>query len=122
MNGQRVVAEALVDTGNLARDPLDMRSVMLVGEEIGVRLLGKSASCLDSPGEIGCDLGRRIRLSPVTFGRDRRLLVGFRPDAVYVKTEKGMQEIDIVVAIDKEGGKYGGMDILMPSVAVRDVT
>ena len=121
MNGRRVIAEALVDTGNLARDPLDMRAVMLVGEDIAERLLGEESTKLDFPDKIDLGLRKRIRLIPVSFGKHRRLLVGFRPDAVYVKTHKGREEIDIVVAIDKEGGKYGDTGILMPSVAIGDV-
>ena len=121
MNGRRVVAEAFVDTGNLARDPLDMRAVMLVGQRIGEQLLGEESTGLDAISEMGVGLKKRIRLIPVSYGKNRRLLVGFRPDAVYVKTNKGREEIDIVVAIDKEGGKYGDAEILMPSVAIEDV-
>ena len=121
MNGRRVVAEAFVDTGNLARDPLDMRAVMLVGERVAKQLLGEESTRLDTLFEIDTGLKKRIRLIPVSFGKERRLLVGFRPDAVYVNTNKGREEIDIVVAIDKEGGKYGDAEILMPSVAVEDV-
>ena len=121
MNGRRVVAEAFVDTGNLARDPLDMRAVMLIGERVAEQILGEDSTRLDTLSEIDSGLKKRIRLIPVSFGRERRLLVGFRPDAVYVNTNKGREEIDIVVAIDKEGGKYGDAEILMPSVAVEDV-
>ena len=121
MNGRRVVAEALVDTGNLARDPFDMRAVMLVCPEIAEQLLGKELCGIYSHTEASESISRRIRLIPVTFGKDRRLLTGFRPDAVYVTGKRGREEIDVVVAIDKEGGKYGDADILMPSVAIRDV-
>ena len=122
MHGRCVVAEALVDTGNLARDPLDMRAVMLVGSGIAECLLGEDSASLDCPEALGDNLKRRIRLIPVAFGENRRILIGFKPDAVYVKTRRGMEEIDIVVAIDKEGGKYGDTEVLMPSVAIGDVT
>ena len=121
MNGRRVVAEALVDTGNLARDPLDMRAVALIGKAIAGQLLGEECVSLSSPEVLGVGVKKRIRLIPVTFGKHRRLLMGFRPDAVYVKTNKGREEIDIVVAIDEEGGRYGDAEILMPSVAIGDV-
>ena len=118
--GRRLVAEALVDSGNLAKDPFDMRAVMLVSEEIAGRLLGE-VPCLDGLDQRDGNLIGRIRLIPVSFGKERRLLLGFRPDAVYVITSRGREEIDVIVAIDKEGGKYGGTGILMPAVAVRDV-
>ena len=37
------------------------------------------------------------------------------------RTEKGIHEVDVVVAIDKDGGEYGGREILVPSVVIRDV-
>ena len=121
MNGRRVVADALVDTGNLARDPLDMRAVALVGKAIAGQLLGEESASLKSPETLEANVKKRIRLIPVAFGKHRRLLMGFRPDAVYVKTNKGREEIDIVVAIDEDGGRYGDAEILMPAVAIGDI-
>ena len=121
INGRRVVAEALVDTGNLARDPFNMKSVMLIGENVAARLLDRQIQSSEDLKDIDETLGRRLRLIPVSFGEVRRLLIGFSPDTVYVKTPHGLQEIDVVVAIDKEGGEYGGREALVPSVVIRDV-
>lgn len=121
MKGRRIVADALVDTGNLANDPLDMRAVMLIGEDTANRLLGSNCGAVYDVEKIECKLGTRFRLIPVSFGKNRKLLVGFKPDAVFVRTEKGLHEVDVVVAIDKDGGGYGGREILVPSVVLRDV-
>ena len=121
INGRRVVAEALVDTGNLARDPFNMKSVMLIGENVAARLLDRKIQSSEDLKDIDETLGRRLRLIPVSFGEVRRLLIGISPDAVYIKTPQGLQEIDVVVAIDKEGGEYGGREALVPSVVIRDV-
>lgn len=118
---RRVVYEALVDTGNLARDPFNMKAVVLIGEDVAETLFGSKIKSLDDTVALEEIIGGRLRLIPVSFGKVRRLLVGFSPDAVYVKTKRGKQEIDVVVAIDKEGGKYGGREVLVPSVVVRDV-
>ena len=121
LNGRRVVTEALVDTGNLAKDPFDMRSVMLVGSDVAEELLNGKLESDDAALRLGGELQRRLRLIPVNFGKRRQLLMGFLPDAVYVGTDKGLQEVDVVIAVDKEGGKYGGRSVLMPSVVIRDV-
>ena len=121
INGRRVVAEALVDTGNLARDPFNMKSVMLIGNDVAKTLLGSKMEFAEDMIELEGKLGCRLRLIPVSFGKVRRLLIGFSPDAVYVRTKRGQHEIDVVVAIDKEGGEYGGREVLVPSVVIRDV-
>lgn len=121
INGRRVVAEALVDTGNLARDPFNMKSVMLIGNDVAETLLGSKIESAEDTLELEGKLGCRLRLIPVSFGKVRRLLIGFSPDVVYVKTKRGQHEIDVVVAIDKEGGEYGGREVLVPSVVIRDV-
>ena len=121
INGRRVVAEALVDTGNLAKDPFNMKSVVLIEENVAERLLHSKIKSSEDLLGIDQTLGCRLRLIPVTFGKVKRLLIGFSPDAVYVKTKRGLQEIDVVVAIDKDGGGYGGREALVPSVVIRDV-
>ena len=121
MKGRRVLADALVDTGNLAKDPFDMKAVMLIGDDVAMKLLGNNIRAIDDTEQLESVLGLRLRLIPVSFGKDRRLLIGFIPDSVFVRTKKGLQEVDVVVAIDKEGGRYGGHKVLVPSVVIRDV-
>jgi len=121
MQGRVVCGEALIDTGNLAKDPTDLKDVMLIGSDLARELLGRDFLGVEELSGLDCDMKKRVKLIPVTFGKERRLLVGFRPDSVIVKTRRGKELVDIAVAIDKEGGRYGGTHILMPSAAVRDV-
>ncbi len=118
--GRAVSGEALVDTGNLVKDPIDLRSVMLIDKALAEELLGERAAELENVAGIDGELARRIRIIPISSG-DGRLLVGFRPDSVSVSTEKGRQAVDVTVAIDKNEGGYGGARMLMPSAAIRDV-
>ena len=118
--GRTVSGEALVDTGNLVKDPIDLRSVMLIDRALAEELLGERAGELENVAEMGGELARRIRMIPISSG-EGRLLVGFRPDSVSVSTEKGRQTVDVTVAIDKNEGGYGGARMLMPSAAIRDV-
>jgi len=64
---------------------------------------------------------KRIRLVPVTRGQQTHVLTGMRVDPVQVFGKNGSEEIAVTVAIDKEGGNYGGYSALMPSAAINDV-
>lgn len=121
MRGNKMCAEALVDSGNMATDPLDMRSVMLVSSEISDELIGSRIRDLEDLSILPIDLRKRFRLIPVSFGGDTKILIGFRPDRVTVKQDKKEAAVDVTLAIDKDGGGYGGTRILMPAAAIRDV-
>ena len=119
--GRRVVGDALVDTGNLARDPADLRSVMLIDESVAKELLcGVDLDCRD-PSSLPPAVARRIRMIPISRGERRELLLGITPDSVYVISENARHRVDVILAIDKKEGGYGGADMLMPSAAVSDV-
>ncbi len=113
--------EALVDTGNLAVDPMSMRPVMIVKKELANRLLSEEIIELSNIDGIDASMRKRIRLIPITRGSQTHVLVGVRPDSVRVKTEKGYEDIDVIIAIDKEGGDYGGFLALMPASAIKNV-
>lgn len=113
--------EALIDTGNLAIDPMSMRPVMIMKRELARRLLSEEIIELSNVDEIDPSMRKRIRLIPITRGGATHVLVGVRPDSVSVKGENGYEDIDVIIAIDKEGGDYGGFLALMPASAIRNV-
>ena len=47
-------------------------------------------------------------------------MTGVRPDRVVVTRGKVSEEIEFTVAIDKEGGTYGGYEALLPLAVIRD--
>ncbi len=113
---------AFVDSGNLLRDPMDMKPIMLIKEELAERFMPKS---LISGGtyELPADVKRRIRLIPLSGEGGVKILIGIRPSSVRVLCENGKkEEIDVILAIDKEGGTYGGYEALLPASAIEDVT
>ena len=61
---------------------------------------------------------KRIRLIPVTMGDRTHVLVGVKADKVKLIKAEGEEEISVTLAIDKEGGDYGGYKALMPSAAL----
>ena len=64
------------------------------------------------------DYKKRIRLIPVSRGGETHVMTGIRPDNVTVKCKDGERSVKLTVVIDKEGGTYGGYEILAPSAIV----
>ena len=116
--GQAVRTEALVDSGNLAIDPMDMRPVMLLKRRLAEEFLPQGVLHLSDPDLLDRDIRRRIRLIPVSRGGVTHVLVGVRADKVSVISDEGEQEVSVTLAIDREEGSFGGFDALMPSAAL----
>jgi len=116
-----VQTEAFVDSGNLAIDPMDMRPVLFIKKEVAQKLFPESVIELKDPDSLDRAVRKRIRLVPVTRGQQTHVLTGMRVDSVQVFGKNGSEEISVTVAIDKEGGNYGGYSALMPSAAINDV-
>ena len=113
---KRILLDALVDSGNLLRDPFDSSAVIMVKER-GIfdaypELDGKEGVDLISCAK---SLGINIHPIPITSGTGTRLLWAFKPEGVEILTEKGRERIALTVALDKEGGDYGGCTALLPS-------
>ena len=70
--------------------------------------------------KLPCELKKRVRFIPVSFGGVKKVLLGFRPDSVSVLTDGKEETIDVTLAIDAEGGKYGGTNMLVAAAAIRD--
>ena len=107
--------EAFIDSGNLAIDPMDMRPVLFLKRKIAEKLFPESILDLRDPDSVDRETRKRIRLIPVSRGGQTHVLVGVRVDRVEVIKGDLHEEIYVTVAIDKEGGDYGGYDALMPA-------
>ena len=107
--------DAFVDSGNLAIDPMDMRPVLFLKRESAQKLLPKSVTELSDPDLIEQGIRRRIRLIPITRGEETHILTGIRPDKVTVIRADKTEEISVTLAIDKEGGCFGGYEALLPA-------
>ena len=112
---KRIMLDALVDSGNLLRDPFDSSAVLLIKEG---GFFCAYPSLADKEGEdlVSCGTALGINLHPISIrsGAGTRLLWAFKPDHVEIITEKGTERIAITVALDKEGGDYGGCEALLP--------
>ena len=114
--------EAFVDSGNLAVDPMDMRPVMLLKRDAAEKIFPKNVVELRDPDGISREIRKRIRLIPISRGDVTHVLTGVRVDGVFVAKKDGKEEISVTVAIDKEGGTFGGYYALMPSCALGNVS
>ena len=114
--------DALVDSGNLAVDPFNKTPVMLVGKAVGNKIFGELCDDLSALDSLEVSLKKRIRIIPVSFGSEKRILYGIKPDLVYVEKKKLREHISLIIAIDKEGGNYGGYNALVPLSALENIS
>ena len=114
-----VRAEAFVDSGNLAIDPMDMRPILFVKADFAGCFLPEGVVMMEDPDKLDAAMRRRIRLIPISRGDKTQVLVGVRPDGVNLIRRDGVkQPVDLTVAIDKEDGTFGGFYALIPSSVV----
>ena len=114
-------AEALVDTGNLVKDPMNMNPVLFIKPAFAELILPDKVIMLREIDSLGADYRKRIRLIPVTRGGETHVMTGVRADSVTAYGRWGGRELSVTLAIDKEGGTYGGYELLLPSAALEDV-
>ena len=94
---------------------------MLIKEKLALRFLPESLVS-GKTYELPSEMKRRIRLIPITRDGGVKILIGIRPDIVRIICKGGKaEEIDLIIAIDKEGGTYGGYEALLPASAIEDV-
>ena len=63
---------------------------------------------------------KRIRLIPVSRGEKTHVMVGVKADNVKIIKDNKSENISVTLAIDKEGGDFGGYMALMPSAALNN--
>ena len=112
---------AFVDSGNLAVDPMDMSPVLFIKENIAETILPKNIINLSDIDSLDRNTKKKIRLIPITRSGATHMLVGVKADSVCVISGDKKEEVRVTVAVDKEGGTFGGFSALMPSAALNNV-
>lgn len=110
------VLEGFIDSGNLAKDPIDGTPVILIKEEIAKGILPGDVESLGDPQSWDIDLRKRFRLIPINTAGGKRMLAGIKPDEVYLKCGKNFERVRAVLAIDREEGDFDGFGLLVPAV------
>lgn len=119
--GKECSTEALIDTGNLAIDPLRMKPVLLIKEKIAQSFIPKNVIELIDVDLLEKDIKKKIILVPLSKNGSTHMYVGIVPDDVTVIYKDRKEAIDVTVVIDKEGGDFGGFMALMPFSAIDNV-
>ena len=109
---------AFVDSGNLAVDPMDMSPILLIKKDVAKTILPENIIDLCNIDSLDRSVKKRIRLIPISRGGETHVLVGVKVDSVKVIKDDKSEEILVTLAVDKEGGTFGGFKALMPSAAL----
>lgn len=114
----KTTVSAFIDSGNLAKDPMDMSPVLLIKRDLAKMILPENIIELSNIDGLERAVKKRIRLIPISRGGETHVLVGVKADTVRIKRGDGFEELRVTIAIDKEGGSFGGYMALMPSAAL----
>ena len=124
--GRRVSLEAFCDSGNLAKDPLDLSPVIIV-KRTAIEPLFSHNFPLDSNSyenfeSLDYSVRKKIRMIPVNKASGVGMMIGIKPDSIFIaeKDKDRKTQIRATVAIDNEGGTYGGYYGLIPTAAIND--
>lgn len=116
---RKITLDALVDSGNLACDPFDKTPVLFVNESVFLRLFSIKSFDINLVSDE--KLKKKIRVVPILYGTESKIVYGIKPEGAYINYKRREEEVAIIVAFDKKGGKYGGYDALMPLSALADI-
>ena len=114
----KTTVSAFIDSGNVAKDPMDMSPVLLIKKDLAKMILPENIIELSNIDGLERAVKKRIRLIPISRGGETHVLVGVKADTVRIKRGDGFEELRVTIAIDKEGGSFGGYMALMPSAAL----
>ena len=110
--------DAMIDTGNLVKDPMNMNPVIFIKKAFAEKILPSEVIELSNLDSLTPDFRKRIRLVPVTRNSQTHVMTGIRVDRVMVFNGNSKEAIDATIVIDKEEGTFGGYYALAPYVAV----
>lgn len=116
-----ISAEALVDSGNLVKDPMNMSPVLFIKPAFARKILPENVISLSEIDSLERAYRKRIRLIPVTRAGSTHVMTGVRADSVCICTDGIERSVDLTLAIDKEEGTFGGYELLLPSAVIDDV-
>ena len=111
---------AMVDSGNLLREPISGRACIAVNVDALCGLVPDSvilAAREDGVGaidSINCSFMKNIRLVPTHTATGEKILIGIRADKILIDTGKGAYESDAYLVLSKLNAP-SGVEALVPS-------
>ena len=116
--GRTIECDALVDSGNLLKDPIDLTPVMLIKAE---SVKGLFPNGVPEPYSVNDELNRFIRLIPVSKNGSVTLESGIRPQRAWIIRKRQHVETKLTFIIDREEGSFGGYGALVPASALERI-
>ena len=95
-----------------------MRIFIFIKKDLAKSILPENIIDLCDIDSLDRSVKKRIRLIPVSRGEHTRVMVGVKADSVKIIKDNKEEDLSVTLAIDKEGGDYGGYMALMPSAAL----
>lgn len=88
--GRKLSLTALMDTGNLLRDPITGQAILLLGADVGITFVGLTDQAIRDPvGTLGSGEIPGARLIPYrAVGNTGGMLLGLQMDAVWINGQK----------------------------------
>ena len=116
--GSEITLRALVDSGNLLRDPVSGRYVIVSDrEKLAAALPREARDLLLSPLSVPTapqGNALRLRLIPATTASGQALLPAFLPDNLSVSDGRGSYRADYLIAAAELGDSARGFDAVIP--------
>ena len=122
VEGRSIECEALIDSGNLAKDPMGLYPILFIKKELAERFLPRNVIELCDIDSLGLGFRKRIRLIPITRMGHTHIMTGVRADSVVIEVGKKQEEVEMTVVIDKDEGTFGGYEALAPLAVIENVS
>ncbi len=119
--GNEYLFDALVDSGNFLRDPMDLAPVMLIKPRMSKKIFPYGTPDISETGNVSEKMKQRIRVIPISGINEKKILCGFRPDSTFVEKNGKYERINLIIAFDKEDGSFAGFDALIPYAALETI-
>lgn len=119
INNRKITIPALRDSGNLLKEPISGKPVIIVGFESIRSILPMDVFDLFKNKNLNISdpalQKARIRFIPTSTVGGQGLLYAFCPE----KTSVDKKEIDAYIAIDTQNGEYGGYTAIVPDILLQ---
>ena len=116
---RKIDLSAMCDSGNLLRDPIFGKAVIVADKSVARRLapeLTKNGELIHNHDTtiLAPELAGRIRLIPTSTTSSEGLLLAIRPDKILVKDSKDTHEADALIAFAEIKSALCGCNALIP--------
>ena len=111
LGNRKMTLEAMSDSGNMLKDPIGGKDVVIIDKKRGSRLVPSLASGDFS--SLPQNVAKSLRLIPVRTATGEGILAAFCPDEVTLEFEGDTKQIDVLIALSKEDMKDGRIEAIV---------